>query len=152
MSRIYNFLKLYILLLAALLAAVIAFAQETRQLAVDKPQAIADLRTAEGASLVNAKWYVQPAHIEDKEFYLPGPQKGGGDAMPLYPTGRAIETQSLHPQVGATDFEEGFKEIKSTELESRQGTGLFSFVWYKLELVIPETIGKLNTYRYYRRV
>ena len=145
MSRIYNFLKLYILLLAALLVAVIAFAQETRQLAVDKPQAIADLRTAEGAALVNAKWWVQPAHIEDKEFYLPGPQKGGGDAMPLYPTGRAIETQSLHPQVGATDFEEGFKEIKSTELESRQGTGLFSFVWYKLDLVIPETIGKLNT-------
>ena len=145
MSKIYNFLKLYILLLVALLVAVIAFAQETRQLAVDKPQAIADLRTTEGASLVNAKWYVQPAHIEDKGFYLPGPQKGGGDAMPLYPTGRAIKTQSLHPQVGATDFEEGFKEIKSTELESRQGTGLFSFVWYKLDLVIPEVIGKLNT-------
>ena len=145
MSRIYNFLKLYILLLAALLVAVIAFAQETRQLAVDKPQAIADLRTVEGALLVNAKWYVQSAYIEDKEFYLPGPQKGGGDAMPLYPTGRAIGTQSLHPQVGATDFEEGFKEIKSTELESRQGTGLFSFVWYKLELVIPGSIGKLNT-------
>ncbi len=145
MSRIYNFLKLYILLLAALLVAVIAFAQETRQLAVDKPQAIADLRSAEGASLLNAKWYVQLAHIEDKEFYLPGPQKGGGDAMPLYPTGRAIATQSLHPQVGASGFEEGFKEIKSTELESRQGTGLFSFVWYKLDLVIPETIGKLNT-------
>jgi len=144
MSRIYNFLKLYILLLAALLVAVMAFAQETRQLAVDKPQAIADLRTVEGALLVNAKWWVQPAHIEDKEFYLPGPQKGGGDALPLYPTGRAIETQSLHPQVGAPGFEEGFKEIKSTELESRQGTGLFSFVWYKLDLVIPETIGKLN--------
>jgi hypothetical protein len=99
MSRIYNFLKLYILLLAALLVAVMAFAQETRQLAVDKPQAIADLRTAEGASLVSAKWWIQPAHIEDKEFNLPGPQKGGGDAMPLYPTGRSIETQSLHPQV-----------------------------------------------------
>ena len=145
MSRIYNFLKLYILLLVALLAAVIVFAQETRQLAVDKPQAIADLRTPEGVSLVNAKWYVQTAHVEDKEFYLPGPQKGGGDAMPLYPTGPAIETQSLHPQAGATDFEAGFKEIKSTDLESRRGTGLFSFVWYKIDLSIPATIGKLNT-------
>ena len=45
MSRIYNFLKLY-LLLAALLAAIIAFAQETRQLAVDKPQAIAEIGRA----------------------------------------------------------------------------------------------------------
>ena len=145
MSRIYNFLKLYIVLLAVLLAAVIAFAQETRQLAVDKPQAIADLRTAEGASLVNAKWYVQPATIEDKGFYLPGPQKGGGDAMPLYPTGKSIQTQNLHPQVGADDFEKGFVEIKSTDLEKRQGTGLFSFAWYKIDLTIPATIGKLNT-------
>ena len=144
MSRIYNFLKLY-LLLAALLAVVIAFAQETRQLAVDKPQAIADLRTTEGAALVNAKWYVQPAHIENKEFYLPGPQKGGGDAMRLYPTGSAIQTHNLHPQIGAADFDEGFKEIKATDLEGRQGTGLFSFVWYKVDLTIPATIGKLNT-------
>jgi len=144
MSRMYNFLKLYVLL-AALLAAVIAYAQETRQLAVDKPQAIADLRTTEGAALVNARWYVQPAHIENKEFYLPGPQKGGGDAMRLYPTGSAIQTQNLHPQVGAADFDAGFKEIKATELEGRQGTGLFSFVWYKVDLTIPATIGKLNT-------
>ena len=81
MSRIYFFLKIYALILVMLLLAVLAFAQETRQLAVDKPQAIADLRTTEGASLVNAKWYVQPAHIMDKEFYLPGPQKGGGDHL-----------------------------------------------------------------------
>jgi len=145
MYRIYNFLKLYILLLAALLAAVIAFAQETRQLAVDKPQAIADLRTAEGASLVNAKWYVQAANIQNIDFYLPGPQKGGGDAMPLYPTGKSVQTQSLHPQVGADDFEKGFVEIKSTDLEKRQGNGLFSFAWYRIDLTIPATIGKLNT-------
>jgi len=145
MSRIYFFLKIYVLVFILVILAVLAFSQETRQLAVDKPQAIADLCTTEGASLVNAKWYVQPAHIRDKEFYLPGPQKGGGDAMPLYPTGKSIETQSLHPQIGSDDFEKGFMEIKPTELEKRQGTGLFSFVWYKIDLTIPATIGKLNT-------
>lgn len=122
-----------------------AFSQEIRQLVVDKPQAIADLRTTEGASLVNAKWYVQPAHIQNKNFYLPGPQKGGGDAMLLYPTGKAIETQTLHPQIGDTDFEKNFEEIKATELVNRQGSGLLSFVWYKIELNIPATVGKLNT-------
>jgi gluconolactonase len=145
MSRIYFFLKVYALLIGMILLAVLAFAQETRQLAVDKPQAIADLRTSEGAALVNAKWYVQPAHIRDKEFYLPGPQKGGGDALLLYPTGKAIETQSLHPQVGADDFEKDFSPLNPDDLESRQGTGLLSFVWYKVELTIPATIGKLNT-------
>jgi gluconolactonase len=145
MSRIYFFLKIYVLVFILVALAIIAFAQETRHLAVDKPQAIADLRTTEGAALLNAKWYVQPAHIQDKEFYLPGPQKGGGDALPLYPTGKTIESHSLHPQIGADDFEKGFVEIKPGELEKRQGTGLFSFVWYKVDVTIPGTIGKLNT-------
>ena len=145
MVKIYTILKLYGLFLAAILGAVVAFSQETRQLAVDKPQAIADLKTNEGAALVNAKWFVQPAHVQEKDFNLPGPQKGGGDALPLYPTGLSIKTNILHPQTGAADFDEDFTGIKPTELESRQGTGLLSFVWYKVELTIPPTIGKLNT-------
>ncbi|MDP4264896.1 MAG: SMP-30/gluconolactonase/LRE family protein [Bacteroidota bacterium] len=146
MARIYSLLKIYALLLAALFAAIAVFSQETRQLAVDKPQAIADLRTYEGAAWVNAKWYVQNAHIVDKEFNLPGPQKGGGDALPLYPTGITIKTDLLQPQIGAADFDKGFAEIKPTELESRQGTGLFSFVWYKVDITIPEMIGKFTTH------
>jgi gluconolactonase len=128
-----------------LLIGIFVFAQETRQLAVDKPQAIADLKTEQGAALVNAKWSIQPAHVQNKDFNLPGPQKGGGDALPLYPTGAAIKTHTLHPQITDLDFEDGFREIKPSELESRQGTGLFSFVWYKVDLTIPSTIGKLNT-------
>ena len=38
-----------------------------------------------------------------------------------------------------------FKSIQPTDLESRQGTGLFSFVWYKVDITIPAAIGKLNT-------
>jgi gluconolactonase len=145
MSRIYFFLKIYALIFALILLTVAVFSQEIRQLAVDKPQAVADLRTKAGAGLVNAKWYVQPAHIHDTAFYLPGPQKGGGDALLLYPTGKSIQSQSLHPQIGAADFEKGFVEINPTGLEQRQGTGLLSFVWYKVEVTIPETIGSLHT-------
>ena len=133
--------------LGAMLAILLTFsahAQELRQLSVNKPQAIADLRTKEGAALLNAKWYVQPAHIQNQQFYLPGPQKGGGDALPLYPTGTQIQTQILHPQVGSEDFEKGFTEISPQDLEKRQGTGLFSFVWYKIELTIPQKIWKIN--------
>ena len=142
MSRIYFFLKLYALLLAMILLAVAVFSQEIRHLTVDKPEAVVDLRTVEGAALVNAKWYVQPAQIEEAEFFLPGPQKGGGDALPLYPTGKAVRAESLQPQIGSDDFEKGFVEIGPNELENRQGRGLFSFVWYKVDLTIPEMIGR----------
>lgn len=145
MSKIYDLIKIYVLIIAGIVIALAASAQETRQLAANKPQAIADLKTNEGAALVNAKWFTQPAHVQDKDFNLPGPQKGGGDALPLYPTGASIKTHTLHPQVDAGDFENGFIEIKPADLESRQGTGLFSFVWYKIELTIPDVIGKLNT-------
>src|ERR671926_400512 len=89
-------------------------AQETRQLAVDKPVAIADLKTKEGTALVKAKWYVQPAHIQDISFKAPGPS--ATDAMLLYPTGINIQTHIIHPQIGSDDFEKGFKAIQPTDL------------------------------------
>ena len=143
MSKLYTLLKFYVLLIIMIAASIIVFAQETRQLAVDKPQAIADLKTNEGAGLVNAKWFVQNGHIVDFDFKNPG--HFAADALALYPTGATIKTHQLHPQIGASDFDKGFKEIKPTELELRQGTGLLSFVWYKAEITIPQTIGKLNT-------
>ena len=118
-------------------------AQETRQLAVDKPQAIADLKTAEGAELVKANWYVQTAHVNEINFKAPG--VSATDPLPLYPTGAVIKTNTVHPQIGDADFDAGFKKIKPDELEQRQGSGLVSFVWYKVDITIPATIGKLNT-------
>jgi len=104
-------------------------AEETRQLAVDKPVAVADLRTTTGAALVNASWYIQPAWPQDVEFKAPGPSVN--DPLPLYPTGTVIKTQRLQPQIGNPDFESGFISIPPADLDKRQGSGLFSFVWYK---------------------
>jgi gluconolactonase len=136
--------KTPIALLLLLFPGVIAIAQENRQLTIGRPDAIVDLKTAEGVSLVAAKWFVQDAHVTDADFKAPGPGSNG-DKLPLYPTGAAIKTHTIHPQLGAPDFNAGFKEIKSSDLENRQGSGLVSFVWYKLELMIPPTLGKLNT-------
>ena len=142
MSKLYTLLKFYILLLLLIAASVVVFAQETRQLTTDKPQAIADLKTTEGAALVSAKWFVQNADIVNVDFKAPGPY--ATDALALYPTGSAIRSHLLRPQIGSSDFDKGFKEIKPADLESREGTGLFSFVWYKVDVTIPETIGKLK--------
>jgi gluconolactonase len=142
MSKLYTLLKFYILLILLIGASIVVFAQETRQLAVDKPQAIADLKTKEGAAVVSAKWFVQNGDIVNVDFKAPGPY--AADALALYPTGTAIRSHLLRPQIGSLDFDKGFKEINPTELESREGTGLFSFVWYKVEVTIPESIGRLN--------
>src|SRR5579871_4018957 len=130
------------LLMLSLLISFFAKAQENRQLAVDKPQAIADLKTEVGTALLNAKWFVQNAHIATADFEMPGPL--GKDVLALYPTGALIKTNLLKPQVTDANFDAGFVEIKPTELESRQGTGLISFVWYKVDFEIPQAIGKLN--------
>ena len=87
------------LLLVAILVSIFALSQETRLLSVDKPQAIADLKTKEGAASVNARWFVQPAHLREKQFNLPGPQRGGGDALLLYPTGALTKTNLLHDSI-----------------------------------------------------
>ncbi len=147
MIKIYSILKYYMIFLVILFFSLLSyrlFAQETRMLTVDKPQAIADLKTVEGAALVNAKWFVQEAHIRDIDFKAPGPGTNG-DALPLYPTGTAIKTHTIHPQIGAADFDKAFRPVQPTDLELRQGTGLVSYVWYKAEFTIPATIGKLNT-------
>ncbi len=147
MIKIYSILKFYMVFLIVLFFSLLSFkifAQETRMLTVDKPQAIADLRTKEGAALVNAKWFVQPAHIVDADFKAPGPGTNG-DALSLYPTGTEIKTHIIHPQIGAADFDKTFTTIQPTDLELRQGTGLVSYVWYKIDITIPVTIGKLNT-------
>jgi gluconolactonase len=134
-------MKKIFLLIASIWQFATVIAQETRQLAVDKPQAIADLKTTEGAALVNAKWYVQPAHIQEATFKSPGPSSR--DPLLLYPTGMLIQTHTIHPQIGVPDFDKNFVEIKPTDLEMREGMGLVSFAWYKTEITIPATIGKL---------
>lgn len=136
-------MKKIILLILIVANAELLFAQELREIAVDKPSSIADLKSTEGAALVNAKWYVQPASIKQVGFKRPGPALT--DALLLYPSGKPIITNTLYPQFDSKDFDKSFKEIRPTDLELRQGSGLVSFVWYKVELTIPETIGKLNT-------
>src|SRR3954447_25659374 len=101
MTKVY----LFILLFASFR---IVQAQETRQLA-DRPGAIADLKTIEGASLVNAKWFVQPVYVEKQAFKLPG--KTDKDPMFLYATGATVETNILQPQVDAKAFNIGWKPL-----------------------------------------
>jgi hypothetical protein len=95
-----------------------------------KPDAIVDLRTRDGAALLNATWRFHPADIVEVDHRAPG-----GD---LKASGGPIRTHNLSPLASAKDFDDsGWDEVDPTTLETRRGTGRLSFVWYRTKLTLP---------------
>ncbi len=118
-------------------------AQESRELAVGQADAIVDLRTHEGVKLVKTAWKYSDAKIVDATFNAPGASKG--DPLLLYPTGKKIPTQDVAPKAGPADFNDSkWETLDPTTLEERRGNGLASFNWYRLNITIPEKIGKID--------
>jgi len=119
-------------------------AQEQRDLAIGQAVAIADLRTNEGISALNATWKFHEASIAEAAFKRPGPSQN--DPMPLYPTGKAVITHSLNPKAGAANFDDKtWETLDPTTLETRRGSGLLSFVWFRINITIPENLGAFQT-------
>lgn len=141
--KVYELSIVVALIILLSVICITVNAQENRQLTLTKPEAIADLKTNDGATLVNAQWFVQNAKIVEQSFKSPG--SSDKDPLLLYPTGASVQTNNLSPKFGDTDFDRNFKSIAPTALESRQGTGLLSFVWYKVNVTIPSKIGNTNT-------
>ena len=133
---------IFLVQLLAVFLSLKVLGQENKQLVVSRPDAIADLKTREGADWVHAKWFVQNAHLVTESFNAPGPSPT--DSLKIYPTGSSNKTNRLSPQIGTPEFENGFKSIHPNSLEDRQGTGLFSLVWYKLMITLPEKIGNVD--------
>ena len=120
-----------------------AFAQESRELAIGQATAIVDLRTQEGTQLVKTTWKYSDAKLVNANFNAPGPDKT--DPLALYPTGKKITTQDLSPKAGAANFDDSkWQILDPTKLEERRGTGLASFVWYRLNVTVPAKVGDFD--------
>jgi gluconolactonase len=118
-------------------------AQEIRHLAIGKPSAIIDLKTQSGIDLVKTAWKFKAAEVVKADFNAPGPK--GEDKLALYPTGKKIQTNDISPKAGNKDFDDNSWEVlKPTELEQRKGNGILSFVWYRLNVTIPQKINDLE--------
>lgn len=127
-----------------LLLTAVAFAQESVELALDKPQAIVDLKKKEGVALVKGEWRYTDVRVIEKEFNGPGPL--ASDKLALYPTGRSIKTNDIFPKAGERDFDDSaWQKLDPTTLEERRGTGLLSFNWYRINVTIPEKLGNFST-------
>ena len=118
-------------------------AQERRELAIGQADAIIDLRTHEGVKLVKTAWKYSDAKVVDASFNAPGPSEG--DPLLLYPTGKKIPTQDITPKAGPADFDDSrWSTLDPTTLEERRANGLASFNWYRLNITIPEKVGKID--------
>jgi gluconolactonase len=135
--------KLYFIFVFSLLFVVI-HGQELRELSVGRTDAIVDLKTREGAALVNTQWQSLPATIIPAKFKAPGASET--DKLLLYPTGKQINSFNISPKFGTDEFNNAqWESVAATDLETRRGNGLQSHVWYRLKITVPEKIGKLNT-------
>ena len=114
-----------------------ALAQVTADLPAPLPRAVVDLRTAEGAALVQATWRYTDAAIVEVEHREPGPD--------LRASGAPNRTRDITPQAGAADFDDSrWEVIEPAALERRRSHGRLAFNWYRTAVTLPERVGDLD--------
>jgi gluconolactonase len=103
-----------------------------------RPDAIIDLRMADGVRLVHGQWRYSDTTIVETGFNAPGPD--------LKPSGKPITTYDVSPRAGAADFDDSrWQTIDPAALEARRSTGKLSFNWYRTSVTIPERVGAFST-------
>jgi gluconolactonase len=103
-----------------------------------RPEAIVDLRTREGVSLVSGQWRYSDTRVVDVASRAAGPD--------LKPSGPLVKTQDNELKAGGTDFDDSaWPVIDPTSLEARRTNGKLSFNWYRINVTIPERIGAFPT-------
>jgi gluconolactonase len=126
---------------AALLLGVVSssslHAQATVDLPTLLPQAVVDLRTAEGAALVGAQWRYTDVAIVETAHRDPGPD--------LRPTGAPNRTNDITPHAGAADFDDSSWEIiPPAALETRRSRGRLAFNWYRTRITLPNRVADFD--------
>src|SRR5260370_36619082 len=129
---------LTILALVLSLAFINAEGQTIQDPPVGRPDAVIDLASHEGVQLVNGQWRYRDVQIVDADSRAVGPD--------LKPSGAAIKTYDYTPRAGGLDFDDSqWEAIDATTLDQRRSTARVCFNWYRINVTIPEKVGKLST-------
>jgi gluconolactonase len=105
------------------LSSTTAWGQVTADVPGIRPDAIVNLASDDGASLVRGQWRYSDARVVDVEH-----------------------THDIEPRAGAASFDDSaWQAIEPKELEARRSTGRLSFGWYRIAVTIPEKVGTLET-------
>jgi gluconolactonase len=128
---------LALVIAAAATAALEATPSSVRGPLDGRPDAIVDLNTSEGLTLVGGTWRYRGASLVDAEFQAVGPD--------LRPAGMRIMTSDIEPKAGARDFDDSRWEVLDpASLHQRRSSGQSSFAWYRLSFTVPERIGAFD--------
>jgi len=131
--------KLIFTSLLIVFSNLISSAQESRELVVDNPDVVIDLKTQKGVDILKTSWKYSDANIIDDQFGAPGPTED--DPLLLYPTGPKKPTWNINPKAGSKDFDDtNWKQLDPTSLEERRCPGRLCFNWYRLNITIPSLI------------
>lgn len=115
----------------------VGMAQSAMDPPFGRPDAIVDLRTNEGVSLVKGQWRYSEAKVTEIQFPGPGPDRR--------PSGAPGQTYQIVPHAGARDFDDSqWQPLDGPGLETRRSTGRLCFNWYRIRVSVPEKIGALD--------
>ena len=102
------------------------------------PDAVVDLATDEGASLVKGEWRYADSKIVEVDFHAAGPDN--------QPSGPPNRTYDVTPHAGPADFDDSaWPVIAPTSLSARRTSGRLAFNWYRIRLTVPEHVGAFET-------
>jgi gluconolactonase len=105
-----------------------------------RPDAVIDLQTDEGVTLVHGMWRYSDAEVREIDFV-----EVGSPTDPLGPGDVPNRTYDVAPHAESADYDDsGWRILAPEETMLRLGNGRVSFNWYRIEVTIPERIGDLD--------
>jgi gluconolactonase len=105
-----------------------------------RPDAVVDLQTAEGLSLVRAEWRYSDAEVHEIDFV-----EVGSEADPLGPGDKPNRTYDIWPHAEEPGFDDSdWRVLAPEETMLRLATGRVCFNWYRIEVTIPERVGDFD--------
>jgi gluconolactonase len=114
-----------------------ALAQVTTDLPAALPAAVVDLRTREGAALVDAEWRYSDVKVVEVDHHAPGPD--------LRPSGPPNRTNDISPHAEGVDFDDSaWERIDPPALETRRSNGRLAFNWYRTKVTLPPRVAGFN--------
>lgn len=119
---------------AALVGGDVGNGPAVNPLVRNEADACVDLRTQDGARLVDATWRVHDVELVPVTFHEPG-----SNATEPGPANRTFEPS---PAAQAPEFDDSsWRVLPADGLETRVGHGRTSAVWYRVRVRLPERVG-----------
>src|SRR4051812_16765034 len=107
------------------------------ELLPQRPDAVVDLQTAEGAALVGAQWRYSDAGFEEVEFVDVADHLGPGKVR--------NRTYDVTPHAQAVDHDDSdWRRLEPGETMLRLSTGKVCVNWYRAVVTLPERIGEVD--------